>query len=496
MKKLFLSIIGLVVAASAYAVTPADPTNLLWYDCGDESGNSYLTFTLPTVDVNGNPLDIEMMGYRIYTDDDQIFTFNSAQYDNIWGSASDIYYYNWDAGSDLQSNGVYFYRTNADGFERFFNYRIGVQIFYLNDSFGIDGVSNIVYYELSQPTTLPKPGNPKITEWIDSEPYIFDPEFYMTNCMAGYTLAYDTHKNPVADDYTREKEELGEPYTILEPEKVSFSLFTDNDKIFTFTPDKYPGQVNEPITQFPYTSINANGYVGWWMIDFDGMTNHVDVLAESGIEAEPFFTWRIGIQTYYTDNGQTSASDIVYMEIYPQLKEATNVTSTSFLADWSCEAENTYLINNFIGDGCGYFLHVIDKATQQEVLVQNVEPTNDIVDSNGHALPFQIPGAFYTVEGLTPGNTYQYYVEVIQNTGASFNSVVREVTLLGAGLRGDVNMSNDVTIADVTALIDYLLTNNAEGISLDNANCNLDGGISIADVSALIDYLLTGVWAD
>ena len=117
------------------------------------------------------------------------------------------------------------------------------------------------------------------------------------------------------------------------------------------------------------------------------------------------------------------------MEIYPQLQEAKNVTSTSFLADWSCEAENTYLINNFIGDGCGYFLHVIDKATETEILVQNVEPTNPIVDENGKALEFQIPGAFYTVEGLTPGNTYQYYVEVIQNTNASFKSVVREVTL-------------------------------------------------------------------
>ena len=183
MKKLFFSILGLLVAANAFAVTPADPTNLTWYDCGNESGHSYLTFTLPTVDVNGNPLDIEMMGYRIFTDDDQPFSFNSALYDNIWGTTTDIYYYSWEPGSDLQSNGVFFYRTNADGFERFFNYRIGVQIFYLNNSFGIDGVSNIVYYELSQPTTLPKPGNPKITEWIDSEPYIFDPEFYMTNCI-------------------------------------------------------------------------------------------------------------------------------------------------------------------------------------------------------------------------------------------------------------------------------------------------------------------------
>ena len=64
------------------------------------------------------------------------------------------------------------------------------------------------------------------------------------------------------------------------------------------------------------------------------------------------------------------------------------------------------------------------------------------------------------------------------------------------GLRGDVNMSNDVTIADVTALIDYLLTNNAEGISLENANCNLDEGVTIADVTALIDYLLSGNWAN
>ena len=63
-----------------------------------------------------------------------------------------------------------------------------------------------------------------------------------------------------------------------------------------------------------------------------------------------------------------------------------------------------------------------------------------------------------------------------------------------AGLRGDVNNSNDVTIADVSALIDYLLTNDATGINLQNANCNLDESVSIADVSALIDYLLTNQW--
>lgn len=62
------------------------------------------------------------------------------------------------------------------------------------------------------------------------------------------------------------------------------------------------------------------------------------------------------------------------------------------------------------------------------------------------------------------------------------------------GMRGDVNMSNDVTIADVTALIDYLLSSDASAISLTNADCNLDNGISIADVTVLIDYLLNGAW--
>ena len=477
MKKLFFSILGLLVAASAYAVTPADPTNVSWYDCGDESGHSYLTFTLPTVDVNGNPLDIEMMGYRIYTDDDQIFTFNSSQYDNIWGSTTDIYYYSWEAGTDLQSNGVYFYRTNADGYDRFFNNRIGVQVFYLNDNFAIGGVSNIVYTELSPQTTIPTPANPDISEFIDyGAPVGID---------FGYTITEDFEGNLVGNDYTIEKYFNGEEYSILDPEKVSFSIYTDNDQIFTFTPEMFPGQVNEPTTQFPYSGRTPNGNIGFWDIHFD-LTN----IVEEG--EEPFFTWRIGIQTNYTDGGQTTNSDIIYMEIYPQLKEATNVTSTSFLADWSCNAENTLIINNFIGEGCGYFLHVIDKATQEEVLVQNVVPANTALDEWGHS--YYLPGATYTVEGLTPGNTYQYYVETIQNTGLSYNSVVREVTLPGAGLRGDVNMDNNVSIADATALIDYLLSGDATGISLANADCNLDENVSIADVTALIDYLLSGAW--
>ena len=60
--------------------------------------------------------------------------------------------------------------------------------------------------------------------------------------------------------------------------------------------------------------------------------------------------------------------------------------------------------------------------------------------------------------------------------------------------RGDVNGDETVNIADVTALIDYLLTGNASGIDADAADCNLDSIINIADVTSLIDYLLRGSW--
>ena len=57
-------------------------------------------------------------------------------------------------------------------------------------------------------------------------------------------------------------------------------------------------------------------------------------------------------------------------------------------------------------------------------------------------------------------------------------------------LVGDVNGDNEVTIADVTALIDYLLGGGVS-INADAADVNYDTFITIADVTALIDKLLT-----
>jgi len=64
----------------------------------------------------------------------------------------------------------------------------------------------------------------------------------------------------------------------------------------------------------------------------------------------------------------------------------------------------------------------------------------------------------------------------------------------GTVLRGDVNGNGSVTIADVTALIDYLLSSNDTGVNVGAADCNNDTHVTIADVTALIDFLLSGNW--
>ena len=65
-----------------------------------------------------------------------------------------------------------------------------------------------------------------------------------------------------------------------------------------------------------------------------------------------------------------------------------------------------------------------------------------------------------------------------------------------AVLRGDVNADGYLTIVDVTALIDYLLSDNPAGIDVAAADCDLSGSVDIADVTALIDFLLSGNWGD
>ena len=60
-------------------------------------------------------------------------------------------------------------------------------------------------------------------------------------------------------------------------------------------------------------------------------------------------------------------------------------------------------------------------------------------------------------------------------------------------LRGDVNNDGIINIADVTSLIDYILTGDSTDVNILAADMDADGTVGISDVTALIDYILTGV---
>lgn len=63
---------------------------------------------------------------------------------------------------------------------------------------------------------------------------------------------------------------------------------------------------------------------------------------------------------------------------------------------------------------------------------------------------------------------------------------------LGQLMPGDVNNDGQVNISDMTLLINYVLTEDAESLNLLNADMNNDGVVNITDVTTLITYLLNG----
>ena len=99
----------------------------------------------------------------------------------------------------------------------------------------------------------------------------------------------------------------------------------------------------------------------------------------------------------------------------------------------------------------------------------------------------------YTVRALD-GGIYEYMVKAIYTDGTeSVWSNIQNVTLTGSGdepLIGDVNGDGEVSIGDLTALVDYLLGTTSAAVSFEAADLNSDGEVTIGDITALIDLML------
>ena len=108
---------------------------------------------------------------------------------------------------------------------------------------------------------------------------------------------------------------------------------------------------------------------------------------------------------------------------------------------------------------------ILDDVSVTTTTGQNVEIT---VDENG-VYSFVMPEEDVTISATFEGSSGPEY------------------------LIGDVNDDGNVTIKDVTDLIDYLLSGSGD-INMQAADCSQDGNITIKDVTDLIDYLLSGSW--
>ena len=94
----------------------------------------------------------------------------------------------------------------------------------------------------------------------------------------------------------------------LHSDFVTYSIYTDNDKLFTFDVDTYGASngFEQDMTEIPYGYSGEDFYL---RRVYFYRTNSGD---------NPLLQWRIGVQTHYTVNGVRNSSDIVYIEVFPE----------------------------------------------------------------------------------------------------------------------------------------------------------------------------------
>ena len=90
---------------------------------------------------------------------------------------------------------------------------------------------------------------------------------------------------------------------------------------------------------------------------------------------------------------------------------------------------------------------------------------------------------------LVPTTAVAAYVQLDDGWHSPAESQVRDLSSVG-----DLNSDTFVNMDDLTIMINYLLTNDATGINLENADTNLMGGVTMDDLTTLINYMLTNEW--
>ena len=164
-----------------------------------------------------------------------------------------------------------------------------------------------------------------------------------------------------------------------------------------------------------------------------------------------------------------------------------------------CEADENQKVTITGGDGSNTKRVVVSQVDIYSSTIDAAKMVLTLPAETGDAasrLITDITTKFYTVRDLTEGGTFNYRVKAYYVNGTQSEwSNMETVTLFDNGPaphefeNGDVDHDGQIGIADVTAVLDYLLGNN-DDICMICADVDGDGEIGIADATALIDYLL------
>ena len=267
-------------------------------------------------------------------------------------------------------------------------------------------------------------------------------------------------------------------YTVVGPEDVfgtnwnvndpNNELVKGEDGVYTWSKENVALYGN-----FEFKVVGNHDYAVYeWPI---GMNNWVANVAEEGI-----YTIEITFDPEANDEDRITCTLTKTGDVTP-VEHVYTVAGTEnlFGSYWDATDE----ANNMVKGEDGIYTWTkngVEFAAEEVVEFKVVQD---------HAWTYAWPSNNWWYQATEAG-TYNVVI-TFDPAADDMNKITFNATPASAYDMGDVDHSGDISIGDVTALIDMLLTG---GEVPAEANCDGQEGASIGDVTALIDYLLNGQW--
>ena len=319
-----------------------------------------------------------------------------------------------------------------------------------------------------------------------------------TSLVGGKGTTYSS-SNPADKTYAHIDGGPSNPGYFTEKGPEAYACYTSSNTTLTFYYDNQ--HASRPGTT--YFLNTADNYPGWYTDGNNASVTKV-VFNSSFADARPTTTycWFLNMQNLQSITGMSYLNTSEVTNMYGMFGYCTSLTSVDLSHFNTSKVTNMSCMFAFCGSLTSLDLSHFNTSnvTNMENMFQGDSNLRTVYVGNG-----------WSTAAVTASD-YMFYncTSLVGGQGTTYNSSNPRdktyahidggpsnpgyFTAKNAGQRGDVNGDGNVNISDVTALINYLLSHNATGLNLQNANCNQDSTINISDVTALINYLLSHSW--